>query len=207
LVVAQLADRLVIVYFLTGRSAASRHRRLRRDSDGITVVAATGPEDDPLRHYRAVHRSIDLTVVGNVDHVETVYEGLRAGLHPSKILESISAEPDPPIWTPRIWLAHQSSQPLYMGLARNRSGHDGVRTLWTITDLQPGQAILLTSYSGAPARVTPSRSAIEGITTAGNPEQLLEDIWDALQPDLRVAAVVIDPSADRYTDIHTTFGP
>lgn len=205
LVVAQLGERLAIVYFLTGRSEASRRRKLLRDPDGaISVVATAGVGADPLRHYRAAQRSPDLTVVGNGDHVEDVYRGLRSGLAVSDVLASQAAEPDPPIWTPRIWVACRPRLPIQLALARNRSDHDGVRTLWSISGLQPGEAVLLTTYQGDPDKVEPSTSPVETTTAAADHEQLLQGIWDALAPDLRVAAVVIDPAdPETYVAVRT----
>lgn len=194
LVLAHVGGAQVVVYFLTGRSDASRARMLTADPDGsiaVTGVSDAGP--DPLRHYRAVRRAGRLVVVGNGDHVDFVLDSLAEGVDPAGIMDEISAEPDPPIWTPRIWLASQPGQPVLVGSARRRGDAASVRTLWRITGLQDREAVLLTTYVGSRFAVKVSSGLTECTTPSRSSEGLLDEVWEALNPELRVAAASISP--------------
>lgn len=94
-----------VAVWLTGRSEASRNRRLDIDGPSIETrflpsVAETA--DPTYRVYTAARGSETWLVAGNGDHVAAIAEALEAGTAFGAALEADTFEHDPPIWTPRI---------------------------------------------------------------------------------------------------------
>ena len=90
-------------YALTGRSEASRARRMELTASGeLAVVPVGATSHDSLRHYVAATADERWTVYGNGEQVAEVAARLAKGLAPGSALEDLSYEPDPPICTPRI---------------------------------------------------------------------------------------------------------
>jgi IMP cyclohydrolase len=133
------------VYFITGRSKASRARRVRADPDGLVVVPTEqSVETDALRHYACARWANDVLVVGNGDHVDILAEGLKRGVPLEQIVVLIEPEPDPPIWTPRIALLMGSKVHF---VSVSHSGDQIVRRVHEAS-CDPGVASVLTTYSG-----------------------------------------------------------
>ncbi len=139
------------IYFITGRSDASRARWVRFDPDGLVVAPIHASADpDSLRHYPCARRANDALVVGNGDHVDVLAGGLRAGVSLSEIVATIEPEPDPPIWTPRIALVIGEDARF---VAVHRSGGEVVRRIEAVPHT-PGSAAILTTYSGSATEPT-----------------------------------------------------
>lgn len=194
-VAARLSDgRLYVAYFLTGRSPASRCRTIDVQPSGdVQVKDTSGGGHDSLRHYVAAVRRDGWTVVGNGDQVEPLASALAAGTDPASAWAAHTYEPDPPIFTPRIWLAirHLDGALMVGSAARSeRSGGSPDRLLWMPEALPAGAGILLTTYVGTTETVLTSGTPASITTTAATPEALLDDVWTALDTALAVAAFV-----------------
>ena len=98
-------DGICVVYFLTGRSRASRERVLVRDGDALDARPRSATGFDPLRHYRAATVGPDWCVIGNggqVDAVNDVWAALPADLRvAAAVIEPHSPDPlrTPPLST------------------------------------------------------------------------------------------------------------
>ncbi len=188
---------LWISYFLTGRSEASRSRTLQSEAGGDLRVVDTRAlgEHDHLRHYVAAARRDGWTVVGNGDQVEPLALALGSGVDPVAAWGRHTYEPDPPIFTPRIWLCTDPNGDVLVGSARRSKRDDGSadRGLWMPESLRPGSAIVITTYSGSAVDLETSGLPLDVTTEAESGEDLLNAIWDALDPVLRVAAFVAQP--------------
>ncbi|MFJ1753268.1 IMP cyclohydrolase [Kitasatospora sp. NPDC088134] len=187
-------------YFLTGRSPASRARALRSTPDGaLTVVPTDVRAHDDLRHYQAVRRAAGLVVYGNGEQVAAVADRLAAGLSPAEALDGLDYEPDPPIFTPRLTVVADPREdgPTWCGAARHsaaaRSGTD--RLQLRLPALLPGEGVLLTTYQGALAAPATGAPYLEAATPYADAAHLLDALWSALPPGLRVAAAVFAPAA------------
>lgn len=184
-------------YFLTGRSDSSRARRLvlRGGSDVEVADTSGGPHDD-LRHYLAIAERGPWLVFGNGDQVEPLATALAAGSSVPRAWAAHSYEPDPPIYTPRIWAAwnREDSLPPALGSARRSDRSDGAvdRVAWNCDIPFPGDAVLLTTYNGTTNEVRTAREPLDVSSSAESVEQLADDLWGALAPDLRVGAVAFE---------------
>ncbi len=192
---------LWFAYFLTGRSAGSRSRELVVLDNGDVQVRDTGDRPyDSLRHYTAVARRGSWCVVGNGDQVVPLAEDLAAGVGELQAASRHSYEPDPPIHTSRIWLAHSSASAsdCLVGSARRsvRGGDGADRTLLDVAQLTTGTGVLMTTYDGSVTDVRGTSAALDVVVLAASGEELLAEIWAALNPARRVAAVILRP--DRH---------
>ncbi|MEU0940902.1 IMP cyclohydrolase [Embleya sp. NPDC005971] len=184
-------------YFLTGRSAASRDRALWLDGDELLVGPTGAVGHDPLRHYAAATMTSEWLVLGNGEQVGHVATRLRAGVAPTEALGGLEYEPDPPIRTSRItMLLGREGGTAVLGAARPSAGSRLTTNVMTLTvrDLEPGEGVLLTTYCSDGVEVSVAAPFDEVLITAQDGPQLLDHMWSALNPDYRVAAVVIDPA-------------
>lgn len=204
-VIARMPDADIrFVYALTGRSEASRSRSLAVDATQVTVVdtRASGAHDD-LRHYVAALNGGAWVVVGNGDHVEPLAGALR--LSDAATETQVEAawrphtfEPDPPIYTPRIWVgasaAGAADEALWAGAVVRADDGTPVHRLWRLDGLRPGQAALLTTYAGDLDEPTPSGQLVHVTTDADAGDALIDEVWDALDRRLRIAALMLAPA-------------
>lgn len=184
-------------YFLTGRSAASRDRSLRADGAELVVEPAVPAGHDPLRHYTAAVSTGSWLVFGNGEQVVRVASRLRAGDSPADALGGLEYEPDPPIRTSRITalLSRDGGRTAVLGAARPSSGSRVAANVMTLTvrDLEPGEAVLMTTYHSDGEAVLTAAPYEEAVIAARNGTELLDEVWDALEPAFRIAAAVLDP--------------
>ncbi|MFJ4340585.1 IMP cyclohydrolase [Streptomyces sp. NPDC088915] len=185
-------------YFLTGRSAASKDRALRLVGDELLVGPTAETEHDPLRHYAAALATPEWLVFGNGEQVSEVTERLRKGASAADSLGELEYEPDPPIRTSRITalLSCDGGRTAVLGAARPSTGSRLTTNVMTLTvrDLEPGEAVLMTTYRSDGQTVSVASPFDETTTGANDAAGLLDEIWSALNPEYRVAAVVLDPS-------------
>lgn len=199
LVTRTSADGLCIVYFMTGRSAASRERTLVLDGDSLYARPRGVTEHDPLRHYRAATVGPEWCVVGNGDQVDTVITNL-ATMAPAQAVQGIAYEPDPPLRTPRITVVASRTAAGPTLIAGSRASllapeQTYVSTL-SVGDVGTGSGILTTTYLSRDRQVVATHQPPAEVTVAAtDAPALLELVWSCLADDLRVAAAVIRPTA------------
>jgi IMP cyclohydrolase len=184
-------------YFLTGRSAASQARALRRGDGELIVSPTTESGHDPLRHYVAARERDGWLVFGNGGQVAVVSDRLQAGDAPAEALARLDYEPDPPIFTSRITVTAdlRGSRGAWFGAARRSRGGRAAADVLTLAvrDLAPGDAVLMTTYRSDGDHVAAGEPFVEAGTEAADHEELLEELWGALTPQFRVAAAVFEP--------------
>ncbi|MFD4828434.1 IMP cyclohydrolase [Streptomyces uncialis] len=184
-------------YFLTGRSAASKARAVR-PGEGELIVSPTGEsEHDPLRHDVAARERGGWLVFGNGEQVALVSDRLQEARSPIEALSGLEYEPDPPIFTPRITVVTdlRAGREAWFGAARRSQGARSAADVLTLTvrDLEPGDAVLMTTYRSDGQVVATGEPFLEARTEAGDQDELLEELWGALPPELRVAVAVFEP--------------
>ena len=177
---------LVALYWISGRSEASRRRRLVTRGTELHVEHVSGDRTDPLRHYQAAGIFQHHFVVGNGRHVAEIGKGL-ADRSASELLELLEPEPDPPIYTPRIAaVVHLSSEAATFGAATSSPEGPTSHNLLTTDDFDLGTGLLLATYHGSAEQPSPW-----GIPTwvefAPTLEEQISMTWDVLDGELRVA--------------------
>jgi len=185
-------------YFLTGRSPASRDRALRLVDGELVVGPLTPGRHDPLRHYAAATTTGDWLVLGNGEQVSQAARRLSTGASPTEALSGFAYEPDAPIRTSRLTalIGRGDGRTIVFGAARpSRAARltSNVMTL-AVQDLEPGEAVLLTTYESDGEHVSVAVPFMEATVGARTGEELLDEIWTALDERFRIAATVLDPS-------------
>lgn len=186
-------------YFLTGRSAASRARTLRPAPGGELVVVAPSEarEHDSLRHYVAARQSGTWLAFGNGEQVSTVADRLDRGLAPLLALDGLDYEPDPPVFTPRLTVVAEGGESgrAWFGAARRSAGTRTTTDRLTlgVGGPAPGEGVLMTTYRSRGSAIATGDPFREVRTTARTRHDLLDELWSALPPHLRVAAAVFTP--------------
>ncbi|MCX4746038.1 IMP cyclohydrolase [Kitasatospora sp. NBC_01287] len=194
-------------YFLTGRSPASQARTLGvvERSGAVELIVAPTPaeqrEHDHLRHYAAARESGGWLAFGNGEQVATVADRLAEGQAPGSALDGLDYEPDPPIFTPRLTVVARSGDPhgqAWFGAARHSAGPRGAtdRLTLRVGELAPGEGVLLTTYRSPDGQAIATGAPFTEVAiTAPDRIALLDQVWAALRPELRVAATVFAPGA------------
>jgi IMP cyclohydrolase len=186
LIVGRTDYGLFSIYFVTGRSKASRQRKFVTDgTTDLRIEDSSGAGDDPLRHYRAAGIFGRFLVVGNGRHVDSIGDAL-ANQTVAETFTALEPEPDPPIYTPRIAAVVElaTDTTTLGGAVRTTDGtteHHAVSE----SEFPIGTGILITTYRGPVAE--PSAWAVP--TWIDLEETLDEQIavtWDVLDPELRV---------------------
>ncbi|MEV6774345.1 IMP cyclohydrolase [Nocardia sp. NPDC051030] len=185
-------------YWLTGRSEASRARRIEVGPDELEIVDTTSGPTDPLRHYVAIMRTDGgRIVVGNGTQVAEVVADLSAGASAFEALTALECEPDPPILTPRITATavvdgSEVREVIVSGAVahpRWPEAPSSLHHLVHVPALAIGEAYATTTYAGETTAVLTSGQPVAVEVDAKWPD-LLERIWDGLDPELRVAVAV-----------------
>jgi IMP cyclohydrolase len=177
---------VVALYFVTGRSDASRQRRFVPRGTGLHIEDDTGGGgDDPLRHYQAAGIFGGQLVVGNGRHVDEVGLGL-ADQPASRLIDALEPEPDPPIFTPRIvsivGLMHEAAT---FGAAVHSVDGSTRHNALSTDEFPLGNGVLLATYQGPVAE--PSAWATPTwVDLAPSLEEQVAMTWDALDSGLRV---------------------
>ena len=195
IVLGQTPDgtRMVVAYFIMGRSPNSRNRVFERTEDGIRTRAydPSKVEDPSLIIYNPL-RTVDGTlIVTNGDQTDTVRDALVAGRSFEDALETREFEPDAPNLTPRISgvLLPDGRYQLSILKSADAGGSACSRFYFNYPPLAGVGHFLhtynsdgdpLPSFTGEPRRVA----------IADDVEAFTQMMWEALDPDNRVALYV-----------------
>jgi len=189
-----------LVYFVTGRSAASQDRSMRIAPNGdVAVVGLSGSGDsDSLRHYVAVVKRDNWIVLGNGSQVESIAEGLATNGEVMSLWSEHSFEPDDPIFTPRIWLATRVATDGFgclIGYVLRSQRGDGRadRIAWLVEQIPAGSGILMTTYDGSIGNVHVNPHPVDVRVEGRDAQEILEEVWINLSPNLRVASCSVRP--------------
>lgn len=198
IIVARTDAGIVAAYAATGRSQASRQRRIRLTDDGDLVVEPTvGDPSDPLRHYRAVRRVDGYFVLGNGSQVDPVADRIGSGAVPSAALEELEYEPDPPIFTPRITAVISDDDTVWLGAA-HRGSFDRASADTFVTragEFAVGEGVLMSTYRGPVADPVTNRIPVPITTSATSHAELARQLWDGLDVERRVLSAGFAPHA------------
>jgi hypothetical protein len=68
------------------------------------------------------------------------------------------------------------------------------RVAWTASGLAAGEGVLMTTDDSTANHVSAARTPVDVTIAAETADELLGELWAALDPELRVAAVAFDPA-------------
>ena len=198
----------VIAYFIMGRSENSRNRIFVPTEDGIRTQARD-PEkmtDPSLIIYHPIRELEGKTIVTNGDQTDTIRDAFLAGHCYRHALLQRTFEPDGPNWTPRISGVLKPDFTYNLSILKSMYGdvacccryffeYDAAKAgLGHLIHTYQSDGDPLPSFEGEPQPVT---------LDAPDASALAARIWDALDPDNKVALFVryIDRATGRKTDV------
>lgn len=193
---AALEDAWLIVYWIMGRSAASRNRQfvvegttLRTEPIDVSKLA-----DPSLLIYEAMLELPSTYLVSNGDQTRTLYDMLQAGATFDAALATREREPDAPHYTPRIsaMLELRPSSAVTLSILKANPVNPEHTDRFTYRPAAPaaGFGVGLTTYRGD-GNPLPSFSGDPLLLPlAGSAEAVLDAYWNALNAEHLVALAV-----------------
>lgn len=197
--------RALIAYFLMGRSANSRNRVLVKEGDGIRARAFDPEkvEDPSLILYAPVRVHQNRVIVTNGDQTDTIFDFLCRSESFESALATREYEPDAPNWTPRISaLVTVENGGFRYELSILKRGAGCERFLFRYEAPEPGVCHLIHTYLPGANPLKPFEGEPTRLTVDLPPAKLAPALWDALDPDNKVALFVraIDPVTFDFED-------
>jgi len=187
----------LLVYFIMGRSENSRNRRFCADGDRLwTEPVDEGKVEDPsLIIYDAMLALPGIQLVSNGDQTNTVYEAMLEGGRFAAALETREREPDAPNYTPRITGkldCRYGEKAVTLSLLKANAIDPELTDRYTFrpADPAPGLGYGLTTYMGDGSPLPSFRGDPLLLPLEGDPDQVLDAYWQALDADNRVSLAV-----------------
>ncbi len=201
---SEKGDKMVIAYFIMGRSVNSRNRVFVEDGDGIRTQAHDPAKlsDPSLIIYAPVRVLDNKTIVTNGDQTDTIYELMKEGQTFEQSLRTREFEPDGPNYTPRISGMVEISDgkaDYWMSILKSACGNPDSCSRYTFSYENPAagegrfihtyqyDADVLPSFVGEPKRVIIDKEI----------DDFTDMLWNSLNEDNKVSLFV------RYIDIAT----
>ena len=198
----------VIAYFIMGRSENSRNRIFVPTEDGIRTQARD-PEkmtDPSLIIYHPIRELEGKTIVTNGDQTDTIRDAFLAGHCYRHALLQRTFEPDGPNWTPRISGVLKPDFTYNLSILKSMYGDDDCccRYFFEYDAAKAGLGHLIHTYQSDGDPLPSFEGEPRPVTLdAPDASALAARIWDALDPDNKVALFVryIDRATGRKTDV------
>ncbi len=181
----------VLAYALTGRSPKSRDRVLREAGTTVSTALSSAEiaTDTSLILYDAVVTEDNTTVISNGTHGIQILQDVSHGMDVRTAATLHTYEPDPPIYTPRIFAIRTAGSELATFGIIYRDGTAPCRKTQEIC-CHPGVGYLIHTYhrdGGPEVPFTGPPVAIELPDTA---QGLSEALWDSLDASNKIAVFV-----------------
>ena len=190
-------------YFIMGRSANSRNRIFVEENGTLYTrpFDASKVSDPSLIIYAAVRSFENKLIVTNGDQTDTIYEGLKAGIHFETSLETREFEPDGPNFTPRIsgMLTFKDSGFSYEMSILKSADAEGTacsRFLFSYPAL-PGVGHFIHTYVTDGNPIPTFQGEPERIAVPNSIDEFSQSIWESLDENNRISLYV------RYINLET----
>lgn len=196
----------LMVYWIMGRSAHSRNRRLVADGSSLRTepVDPSQVRDPSLIIYEAMLELSQQHILSNGDQTRTVYEYLSRGQDFDAALATREREPDAPNYTPRITglLDLRGAAPRITLSLLKAAPLDAAQTdrfTYRPAPPPPGYGFGLTTYLGDGSPLPSFTGDPLLLPCLGTAEEVVGRYYDALHADNRIAVAVKHISTDGRT--------
>ena len=187
--------RVVMAYFIMGRSENSRNRVFEETEDGIRTKAFDESKmtDPSLIIYHPVRVWEGKTIVTNGDQTDTIVEALKEGHCYRHALNTRTFEPDSPNWTPRISGVVKPDGSYNLSILKSVEGDPACCCRYFFEYDKPiaGQGHFISTYEtdGDPL---PSFQGEPKLVAFANESagELADKLWSALNGDNKVSLFV-----------------
>ena len=188
--------KLIMVYFIMGRSVNSRNRMFVSEGCEVRTKAVDESKmtDPSLIIYYPVRTVNGWTIVTNGDQTDTIRDHIAAGSCFRNALLERRYEPDAPNYTPRISAAAKTDDGracYLMSVLRKSEESDRCRRFfYKFTDVDAGVGHIIHTYDGD-GDPLPSflRSPVE-VEMGDTAESMAAEVWGALNEDNKVSLFV-----------------
>jgi hypothetical protein len=187
----------LIVYWIMGRSAHSKNRRLVAEGPVMRTepVDVSLVKDPSLIIYEAMLELPGVYLVSNGDQTRTIYEALQVDGTFDGALATREREPDPPNYTPRISAMLDLRSPpgeIALSLLKANRADPAWTDRYTYRPAPPpaGLGYGLTTYMGDGSPLPSYVGDPLLLPLEGTAQQVLETYWEALDADNRVSLAV-----------------
>jgi len=190
---SQDGKRIVVIYFIMGRSENSRNRIFERTNDGIrTAPYDPAKTTDPsLIIYHPVRIRDGWTIVTNGDQTDTISEYLAKGLDFYSALKTREFEPDAPNYTPRISGLTEPTGGYSLSIIKTMEDDPTrcLRCFYEYSKAIPGRGHFISTYKtdGDPLPSFADEPVAVYITGKDGIESFAGDVWRALNDENKVS--------------------
>ena len=196
------SGRLMLAYFIMGRSASSRSRIFeRRDQDLIIkIIDDSKVADASLILYAPLRVLNNKVIVTNGDQTDTIYDFINHDKTFEEALRTREFEPDAPHFTPRIsGILDLNSRKYKLNILKCGINNSCTREFFEY-DAQAGYAHLIHTYNNN-GEILPSFTGepklVENVSD--DIDEFADSLWNALDDDNKVSLCV------RYYDSFNSF--
>ena len=197
-------SKMVIAYFIMGRSENSRNRVFVEQEGGIRTEAFDPSKlsDPSLIIYAPVRVLNGKTIVTNGDQTDTIYELMDKQQTFEQALRTREFEPDAPNYTPRIsGIMHiENGKFNYaMSILKSNNGDPSSCNRYTFAYENPkaGEAHFIHTYMGDGNPLPSFEGEPAPVAIEGDIDAFTSFVWENLNEDNKVSLFV------RYIDIAT----
>lgn len=200
----------VAIYGITGRSPSSKARRLIPTGNGKNVTFGVEVTDNEqikkgnldLLVYDGIVKQGNSIITGNGKQTDLISKFINKLTDPQTILlqafsnpyivnniDLATYEPDEPHYTPRIsGIIKGEDMGLNILSNKNKKKDESPTKAYYLYKLKPGEGKLISTYSGKNESPLPSfHSEPISVELKGSLENITEDIWNSINPDVKVA--------------------
>lgn len=180
------------LYWLMGRSASSRNRRLVNNGETVLIEAVDASQPiDQLAHYVPMREHLFNFVVSNGDQTDTILKGAGPDCF-EQATYARAYEPDAPNYTLRISAMtsiHQGHVITRMSVISRSVFEHCDRMIYYFDDFFPGYGHCLHTYAGDGTPLPPFTGKPFLLPLNGSTEEVAAFYWDVLNPAHRVSLV------------------
>ncbi len=195
--------KMVIAYFIMGRSENSRNRVFITDGDGIKTKAYDESKmvDPSLIIYSPVRVIGDTTIVTNGDQTDTIYDYLKEQKSFANALRTREFEPDAPNFTPRIsGVVTGDSYKLSILKSAEGDGESCRRYFYEYENAKNGVGHFIHTYKCDGNPIPSFEGEPVKVAVNGDIDEFSSSLWENLNSDNKVSLFVrfIDTNTGKY---------
>lgn len=183
--------KVMLAYFIMGRSENSRNRVFTEKDGGIITEAADPKKlaDPSLIIYAPVRVLDGETIVTNGNQTDTIYDYMKEGKTFEDALRVRTFEPDAPNYTPRIsGLVHKDGSFRLSILKSNAGDPDSPqRFFFEYPSPAAGEGFFIHTYRCDGNPIPSFDGEPERVELEGDLDAFTELLWDSLNPDNKVS--------------------
>jgi len=185
--------RIIVAYFIMGRSENSRNRIFEKTDDGIRTKAYDPAKltDPSLVIYRPVRMTPEHITITNGDQTDTVYDFIQKGENFITALRTREFEPDKPNYTPRISGLIEADGSYTISILKSFEGNPDccIRNFFEYKTPIAGCGHFISTYKsdGEPLPSFEGEPILVEINTSDGLDAFANTIWNALNDENRIS--------------------